>query len=90
MNISRLRGQIFVKSFLGGVKVLQFEILRARGRGKFCRLRTTWFKVGVVDQIFRKKRQLHEASRVLAALPGAERREGVQHPRVRNTWLVET
>ena len=33
---------------------------------------------------FRKKRQLHEASRILAALPGAERREGAQPPRIRS------
>ena len=39
---------------------------------------------------FWEKRQLHEASRVLAALPGAERREGGQPPRIRDTWLVET
>ena len=33
MNISRLRGQILVKSLFDGVQVL-FEILRARGPGK--------------------------------------------------------
>ena len=39
---------------------------------------------------FGEKRQLHEASRVLAALPGAERHEGAQPPREAHTWLVET
>ena len=45
----------------------------------------------MTDQHFEKKeRQLHEARRVLAALPGAGRREGVQSARVIHTWLVET
>ena len=88
--ISRLRGQNFVKNVLDGVKVSYFEILIAEGPGKFCSSRTTGLKVGVVDHIFRTKRQLHEANRIWAALPGAERREGVQHPRIRHTWLVET
>ena len=71
-----------MKSVLGGVKVSWFEILKARGAGKFYSARTTTLKVGVTDQHFRKKRQLHEARRILAALPGAERREGVQHTRI--------
>ena len=54
MNISRLRGQILVKSVLDGVKVLWFEILRARGPGKFYSARTTGVKVGVMDQHFGK------------------------------------
>ena len=33
---------------------------------------------------FWEKRQPHEASRILAALPGAERWEGAQHPRIRS------
>ena len=39
---------------------------------------------------FWEKRQLHEASLILAALPGADRREGAQPPREAHTWLVET
>ena len=39
---------------------------------------------------FSEKRQLHEAGRILAALPGAERQEGAQLPREAHTWLVET
>ena len=50
----------------------------------------TALKVGVVDQNFGEKRQLHEAIRILAALLGAERREGAQHTLETHTWLVET
>ena len=56
MNISRLRGQISVKSFLDGVKVYWFEILRARGPGKFCSPRLTGPKVRDDDTLARENR----------------------------------
>ena len=43
-----------------------------------------------MDRFLSEKLQLHEASRILAALPGAERREGAQPPTIRHAWRVET
>ena len=40
-----------------------------------------WRQGRRVGPTFWEKRQLHEASRILAALPGAGRREGAQPPR---------
>ena len=56
MNSSRHRGQILVKSFPDGVKVLQFKILRARGPGKFYSQRTTSPKVWDDDSLARENR----------------------------------
>ena len=56
MNISRLCGQISVKSFLDGVKVYYFKILRARGPGKFCSAITTRVKVQDDDTLARETR----------------------------------
>ena len=64
MNISRLRGQISLKSVLDGVKVLQFEILRGIGPGKFYSSRKTGTKVRDDDALARENR---------SRLTGAER-----------------
>ena len=43
-----------MKSCPDGVKVAYFEILRARGPGKFCSKRLNGTKVSEMDQIFGK------------------------------------
>ena len=80
---------ISLRSVLDGVKGSRFQVLKARGPGKLCSLRTTYFKVGHVTRIFEKVTpgELY----VMAALPGAEHPSGVlSHQRSEITWLVET
>ena len=44
----------------------------------------------MLDQIFGVGARKMLLLSILAALPGAERREGAQPPRMNSTWLVET
>ena len=56
MNISRLRGQILVKSVLDGVKLSLFKMMGARGPGRFYSSRTTRVKVRDDDALARENR----------------------------------
>jgi len=53
-DISKPCGQIWPRIVLDGVKGSRFQILKARGPGKFLSSRTTGLKVGEMDQIFGK------------------------------------
>ena len=53
-DISRLGGQDLMKTVHDGVKISQFEIMKARCPGKFCSARTTRVKVGHDDALSRE------------------------------------
>ena len=64
-----------------GIIVCDSEGERSR---KILQRENDWGQGRRVGPKFWGKRQPHEANRILAALPGAERREGAQPPRVRS------
>ena len=53
-DISSSCRQIWLRSFQSGAFCMQIQILKMRGLGKFCSLRTSGIRVGEMDQIFGK------------------------------------
>ena len=76
LNISRLCGQILMKSCPAGAKTMQIVILKARGLGKFCSSRTRGIKVGKIDKIFTKVPSGERYLNFLGPAGGSRTRKG--------------
>ena len=85
-----LARSILMKIVAFGVKGMTNEWAAAPCLGKFVVTRIRRLKVGRGGQNFWSCFMKIEYFLILAALPGAERREGAQPPRMNSIWLVET
>ena len=65
-------------------------ILKARGPGKFCSLRTTGAKVGKINKIFRKVPSGEKYLNFFGPAGGSRTRKGAFALQDNITWLVET
>ena len=79
-----------MKIVASGVKGMTNEWVAAPCLGKFVVERIRRLKVRPGGQNFWSRLSEIEYFLILAALPGAERREGAQPPTMNSTWLVET